>query len=138
MCVYIYIFFTTNAAWEAHTHIYICCYYHCLFAKPCPTLLRSHGLQPARVLCPCDFPVKNTGVGAISSSRVSSQPRDRICISDIAGRLFTTKQPGKPPTNIYVGGYVVRICLLVQETGWIPGSGRSPGVGNGTPLQYSC
>ena len=22
--------------------------------------------------------------------------------------------------------------------GWIPGSGRSPGEGNGTPLQYSC
>ena len=25
-----------------------------------------------------------------------------------------------------------------QETGSIPGSGRSPGVGNGNPLQYSC
>ena len=23
-------------------------------------------------------------------------------------------------------------------TGLIPGSGRSPGVGNGSPLQYSC
>ena len=22
--------------------------------------------------------------------------------------------------------------------GWIPGLGRSPGVGNGSPLQYSC
>ena len=22
--------------------------------------------------------------------------------------------------------------------GWIPASGRSPGVGNGNPLQYSC
>ena len=25
-----------------------------------------------------------------------------------------------------------------EDTGSIPGSGRSPGVGNGTPLQYSC
>ena len=25
-----------------------------------------------------------------------------------------------------------------QETGLIPGSGRSPGEGNGNPLQYSC
>ena len=25
--------------------------------------LRSHGLQPARLLCPWDFPRKNTGVG---------------------------------------------------------------------------
>ena len=24
------------------------------------------------------------------------------------------------------------------DTGWIPGSGRSPGEGNGSPLQYSC
>ena len=24
------------------------------------------------------------------------------------------------------------------EAGSIPGSGRSPGVGNGNPLQYSC
>ena len=25
-----------------------------------------------------------------------------------------------------------------RDMGWIPGSGRSPGVGNGHPLQYSC
>ena len=26
----------------------------------------------------------------------------------------------------------------VGDIGSIPGSGRSPGVGNGNPLQYSC
>ena len=26
----------------------------------------------------------------------------------------------------------------MRDTGSIPGSGRSPGVGNGNPLQYSC
>ena len=26
----------------------------------------------------------------------------------------------------------------IQDTGLIPGSGRSPGEGNGDPLQYSC
>ena len=26
----------------------------------------------------------------------------------------------------------------VREAGLIPGSGRSPGEGNGNPLQYSC
>ena len=25
-----------------------------------------------------------------------------------------------------------------QDGGLIPGSGRSPGIGNGNPLQYSC
>ena len=27
---------------------------------------------------------------------------------------------------------------VTRGTGSIPGLGRSPGVGNGTPLQYSC
>ena len=26
----------------------------------------------------------------------------------------------------------------VRDTGPVPGSGRSPGGGNGSPLQYSC
>ena len=26
----------------------------------------------------------------------------------------------------------------IRDEGSIPGSGRSPGLGNGTPLQYSC
>ena len=26
----------------------------------------------------------------------------------------------------------------VRDTGPVPGSGRSPGGGNGNPLQYSC
>ena len=25
-----------------------------------------------------------------------------------------------------------------RDTGWIPGSGKSPGGGHGNPLQYSC
>ena len=35
----------------------------CLVAKSCPTLLWSHGLQPTRLFCTCDFPGKNTGEG---------------------------------------------------------------------------
>ena len=26
----------------------------------------------------------------------------------------------------------------LRNVDWIPGSGRSPGIGNGNPLQYSC
>ena len=32
-------------------------------AQSCPKSLRPHGLQPTRLLCPWDFPGKNTGVG---------------------------------------------------------------------------
>ena len=35
-------------------------------AKLCLTLLRPHGLQPTMLLCPWDFPGKNTGVGCHS------------------------------------------------------------------------
>jgi len=33
-----------------------------LVAKSCLTLCDPHGLKPARILCPCGFPGKNTGV----------------------------------------------------------------------------
>ena len=78
------------------------------------TLCYPHGLQPARLLCPWDFPGKNTGVGchfllqgifpiqgsnpclqarilewvAISSSRVSSQSRDQTCVSYIGRQIL--------------------------------------------------
>ena len=36
----------------------------CLVAKSCLTFLSPHGLEPASLLCPQDFPGKNTGVGS--------------------------------------------------------------------------
>ena len=59
-----------------------------MHAQSCLTLLWPHGLQPARLLCPWDFPGKNTVV-AISTSRGSSRPRDWTRVSCVAGRLFT-------------------------------------------------
>ena len=48
-----------------------------------------HGLYPARLFCLWDFPGKNTGVVAISSSRGSSWPRDWTWVSCTAGSFFT-------------------------------------------------
>ena len=36
------------------------------------------------------------------------------------------------------GSEVKAIAWNVGDPGLIPGSGRSPGEGNGNPLQYSC
>ena len=37
----------------------------------------------------------------------------------------------------FPGGSVVKNPLAyARDVGWIPGSGRSPGEGNGNPLQY--
>ena len=55
-----------------------------------------HG--PAWLLCPWDFPSKDTEWVTISSSRGSSRPRDWTsdsCVSCIAGGLFIAKPPGK-------------------------------------------
>ena len=39
----------------------------------------------------------------------------------------------------FPGGSVVKNPpAYAGDIGWIPGSGRSPGEGNGNPLQYSC
>ena len=60
------------------------CMCACLAAELHPTLLWFHGLQPARLLCPWEFPGKNTGGGsAISFSRRSSWHRDWTCVSCI-------------------------------------------------------
>ena len=66
--------------------------YCCLVAKSCPTLLRPHGLQPARLLCSWDFLGKNIWSGlpfllqGIFLTHVSCK----------AGRFFTTESPEKP------------------------------------------
>ena len=43
-----------------HSASVYCC---CLDTKPYPALLRPHRLQSTRLLCPWDFPGKNTRVG---------------------------------------------------------------------------
>ena len=50
-------FFTTSAPWEAL--ICPCCWVISVVSDS----LWPHGLQPAKLLCPCDSPGKNTGVG---------------------------------------------------------------------------
>ena len=70
----------------------------CLCMLSCSVMsdsLKLYGLKPARLLCPWDFPDKNSGVD-ISSANGSSCPKDQTCISCLAGGLFTTEPPGNP------------------------------------------
>ena len=46
-------------------------------------------LGSTRFLCPWNSPGKNTGVDCHSLLQWSSWPRDRTCVSRIAGRFFT-------------------------------------------------
>ena len=46
---------------------------------------------------------------------------------------------GGPVKRGFPGGSVVKnLPVNAGDSGSIPGSGRSPGEGNGNPLQYSC
>jgi len=41
--------------------------------------------------------------------------------------------------GLYPGGSDAKVSAYnVRDLGSIPGSGRSPGEGNGNPLHYSC
>ena len=42
------------------------------------------------------------------------------------------------PVSLYLSCVSSSLFLMVGDKGLIPGSGRSPGEGNGYPLQYSC
>ena len=82
----------------------------------------------------------------------SSLPSDRIsvssCISCTADGFFTAEPPGKPINEDLFTENVaqsVKNPPRMRESACnagdlvsIPGSGRSPGEGNGNPLQYSC
>ena len=53
VCIFIYI------PMYMYTHRDICCSSHSVVSSS----LRPHGLWPPQLLCPWDFPGKNTGVG---------------------------------------------------------------------------
>ena len=84
-----------------------------LFVTPWTVGSSVHGTFQARVL----------EWVAISFSRRSSQPRDRIWASRIVGRRFTV--------------WATREASDAGDAGAIPGLERSSGEGTGYPLQYS-
>ena len=65
----------------------------------CPTLLISHGLWPASLLCPWHSPGKNTGVGAFLSPGDLPRPRDwssSLMSPALQAGTLPLAPPGKP------------------------------------------
>ena len=105
--------------------------------------LRPHGLSPTRLLCPWDFPGNSTGVdchfrlqrifptqgstGAVifAYNVLNASINLRTCYSCLLLLGFPGGSNGKES------------ACNTGDLGPIPGSGRSPGEGNGYPLQYS-
>ena len=71
-----------------HIQVGICC---CLAAKSCLTLSQPHGLQPTSLLCPWDFPGKNTEAGCypLSPGDIRDPGMEPASLA-LEGRFFTT------------------------------------------------
>ena len=72
----------------------------------------------------------------------SPPPGETACIPNLlffflilvnCGKIHVTQDEGFPH-----GSAVKNLPASAGDAGWIPGLGRSPGEGNGKPLQYSC
>ena len=72
--------------------------------------LWPHGLQHTRLLCPWNFPGKNTRVVSISYFRGSFQPRDQTLSPALPGGSFTTK-----PYSLYQHYGILPGCFVNFE-----------------------
>ena len=57
---------SVQASTLLHLVMCLCGYCCCLVTKSCPTIFQPQGRQPTRLLCPWDFPGKNTGVSYLT------------------------------------------------------------------------
>ena len=107
-------------------------------------------MRSTRLVCPWDFPTKNTGRGshALLQGIFPTQESNLQSLMFLAsaGVFFTTSATWEALnltrwdlTRIYVGGSDGKeSACSAGNLGLIPGLGRSPGGGHGNPLQYSC
>ena len=84
--------------------------------------LWPYGLQPTRLLCPWNFPGKNTGVGGHSLLQgiFPTQGSNPDLPSSIAGRFFTVWAPGKPLMCKILHKYENSSCEILSDNSFSP------------------
>ena len=102
---------TLKVSWSLHQKDFLANVVHPV-TQSCLTLCNP---LVARLLCPWNFPSKNTGMGCHFFLRGSSPPRDWTWVSwvfwqELAGRFFTIAPPGKPQVS-------VELCFTLHLTG---------------------
>ena len=101
-------------------------------------LLGTPWTVAARVLCPWDSPGKNTGVGSHAFLQgIFPTQGSNPCILCLL-HWQACSLPLAPHRSFPAGWDGKESAYNAGELGSIPDSGRSPGEGNGNPLQYSC
>ena len=101
----------------------------------------SDSLRPHGLCSPWNSPGQNTGVGSLSLLQ-GIFPRNQTRVSCIAGRFFTNWTMREVDWVTFTLGFPCgstgkESACNAGDLGSTPGSGRSPGEGNGYPLQYS-
>ena len=81
----------------------------------------SNSLRPHGLYSPWDSPGQNTGVGSLSFSRGSSQPRDRTGVSCIEGGFFTNWAMREAPLDHW-------FSIKRFKSGIARGKGRAKGM----------
>ena len=114
-----------------------------VYAQLCPTFCDPMNCSPPGSFAHGIFQARMLEWAAISSSKGSSQPRDRTlisCVSCIVGRLFTCWAFRETHSGGSAGRERTSHAGYAREVGLIPGWRRSPGGGNGNGnlLQWSC
>ena len=97
--------------------------------------------SPARFLCPWDSPGKNTGVGCYFLLQGIFPTQGSNPSLQHWGQIFDHLSHSTYPNQEedFPGGSDGKApAYNAGDPGSIPGSARSPGEGNGNPLQYSC
>ena len=100
----------------------------------CIRLLVTPGLWPARLLCPWNFSGKNTGVGChFLLQGIFPSQGTNPGLPHCRWILYQLNHKGSP-----AGSDGKASACNAGDLGSISGLGRSPGEGNGNPLQHSC
>ena len=71
-----------------------------LITKLCPALCDPMDCRPSGSSVHWNLQARILDWVAIYFSNESSRPRDQTCVSCLAGRLFITESPGKPPLDM--------------------------------------
>ena len=95
-------FFTDSATWGAQLKHKV---KESVGGSVMPDSFQPHGLQPARLLCPWDFPDKNTRVGCHALFQgifltQGSNPSTSLVSPALAGRFFTSSAPWEAEVTI--------------------------------------
>ena len=106
--------------------------------------MRPHRWQRTRLLCPWDFPGKNTGVGCyflLQCMKVKSE-REVAQSCPTLSDPMNCSLPGSSVHGIFQARVLewgaIAFSCNAGDPASIPGLGRSPEGGSDNPLQNSC